>query len=102
MRKRLILLLVLVALAGLIVSGCVPSKTVIVYKAPPPPRYEKPAVCPGPVYVWIVGHWVWKPRPGKYVWVSGHWAKRSPGKVWVSGQWKKYRGGWVWITGQWR
>ncbi len=102
MRKRLILLLVLVALAGLIVSGCIPSKTIIVYQAPPPARYEQPPVSPGAVYIWIAGHWVWKPRLGKYIWIAGHWAKRSPGKVWISGHWKKHRGGWVRIPGHWR
>jgi len=100
-RKTLILLLVLAGLAGVIASGCVPSEVVIVYKSPPP-RYEKPPVCPGPVYIWIPGHWAWRPRPGKYMWIPGHWAKRPPGKVWAPGHWKKYRGGWVWICGDWK
>jgi len=101
MRKKLVLLFILAGLVGLITAGCIPQ-TVIVYKAPPSLQYEPLLVCPGPAYVWIPGHWDWRPRPGRYVWIPGHCAKRPVGKVWVIGHWKRHRGGWIRVPGRWR
>jgi hypothetical protein len=92
-------------LAGLTLSlagGCVvyPAHPVV-YGPPPPPPAEVVSVAPGPGYVWIRGHWVW--RHGNYVWIRGHWSPRpTAGSVWIEGH-TEYRGGtYVYVDGYWR
>ncbi len=101
MSKKLIVLLVFVALIGLLVAGCTVYEE-IVFEVPPDPRYEERSQKPGSVYIWISGHWGWKSKLHKYKWISGHWAKKQSGKRWVSGHWKKHRGGWIWVPGHWK
>jgi len=68
-----------------------------VREAPPPPRGEVIQVAPGPGYVWISGHWIW--RHG-WVWAPGHW-DRHLGYTWSPGHWDRRPEGYVWIEGQW-
>jgi hypothetical protein len=67
-------------------------------EAPPPPRYERVMVAPGPNYVWIGGHWAWH---GRWVWEGGRWESRHPGAVWINGHWDRNGPGWVWVDGRW-
>ncbi|MGD2245379.1 MAG: YXWGXW repeat-containing protein [Candidatus Aminicenantes bacterium] len=78
-------------------AGCVVAHPTT---APPPAKKEIRPAKPGPMYVWISGHWKWK--GSQYVWVSGRWVRAPRGKVWVRGHWVKRRGHWVWIAGHWR
>jgi len=67
---------------------------------PPPPRKIVKIRKPGPNYVWVPGHHVW--RKGRYIWVDGYWKKGRRGHVWVKGHWEKRGGHWVWVKGYWR
>ena len=40
---------------------------------PPPPRYYRVPVYPGPGYEWVEGYWY--PTNGHYVWRNGYWAR---------------------------
>ena len=102
MKKKLVLLLVVIGLAGLLAAGCINPRAIIVFKTPPAPYYELPPPRPGPIYVWIEGHWSWKPKHHTYVWISGYWTKKPPGKYWIPGHWKKYQNGWTRVPGYWK
>ena len=89
-------------LAGaVLISGCVyPARTVVVAGPPPPPPGEYIPASPGPGYVWIHGHYLW--RNGQYVWAPGHYAVRRGGAVWVEGRYENRPEGYVWVEGHWR
>src|SRR5262245_13303080 len=54
----------------------------------PPPQVEAQPPSPGPEYVWVPGHWAWRPAFGRYVWLPGHWVVPAErGLVWVPGHW---------------
>ena len=50
-------------------SGC----ATYVRPEPPPLRAEIIGVAPYPAFVWVKGHWAWRPARGGYVWISGHY-----------------------------
>ncbi|NIM11224.1 MAG: BcpO-related WXXGXW repeat protein, partial [Candidatus Aminicenantes bacterium] len=79
---------VLVLVFSFSLMNCAPPRPV--REPPPRPRREARPPKPGPNYIWVSGHHVW--RHGRWVWVSGHWVKKRPGMVWVQGHWEK-RGG---------
>jgi hypothetical protein len=74
---------------------------------PPPPVpvvREVVAPCPGPGYVWVGGHWGWRPVFARYAWVRGAWAvppyahaywvgprfvARPAGRVFIGGYWAR-------------
>jgi YXWGXW repeat-containing protein len=94
-------------LVALTLTGCLvaePTAPPVVAAAPPPPppvQAEVVPLAPGPAYVWIPGHWGWRPRG--YVWVPGFYAlPAQPGYVWVPAHWAARRGGWAWVQGHWR
>ena len=103
----------MVAVAGLLATGCVvrehayvavpapaPSAEVVVTADPPAPLFEViPAPQPG--FYWVQGAWTW--REQHWVWVRGHWSHPPhPGAMWVGGHYR-YRGGArVWVEGRWR
>ncbi len=67
--------------------------------APPPaPRYERPGVRAG--YVWVAGHYRWD--RGSYLWVPGHWERVRRGWIWEAGHWERRGNHYVWIDGRWR
>lgn len=68
--------------------------------APPPMRYEVVPAAPGPLYVWIAGHWTW--RFDRHVWVSGRWAVPPRGHTWAPGYWDRRGPRWRWHEGHWR
>ena len=86
------------------ITGCATAPPVIT--APPPapaPVVEQVPPQPGPGYVWVEGHWAWRPRFARYAWVPGHWVvPESPGAVWVPGHWVARANGYVWVDGHWR
>ncbi|WP_214096452.1 YXWGXW repeat-containing protein [Candidatus Methylacidithermus pantelleriae] len=91
-----------VLLVGIVLGvGALPSYGFVVVATPPPPPpvvVVRPAP-PGPGWVWVPGHWVWR---GRWVWKHGHWVRRPwPGAVWVPGHWARRPGGWVWVPGHW-
>jgi YXWGXW repeat-containing protein len=59
---------------------------------------------PGPSYVWVPGHWAWRPFLGRYVWLPGHYYTPAyPNYVWVPGHWAwDMRLGYHWVEGHWR
>lgn len=87
-----------------LLSGCVVAQPPPVVSAPPPAppaQVEVASPTPGPGYVWVPGHWVWRRRG--YVWVPGYWAvPTTPGYVWVPGHWAPRGPRFVWIEGRWR
>lgn len=92
-------LVILTGVAAL--AGCVyPARTVVVAGPPPPPPGEYIPAAPGPDYVWIRGHYVW--REGRYVWSPGHYVVRRSGAVWVEGRYENRPEGYVWVEGHWR
>lgn len=95
--------LALVILISALAVGCGGGARGAVYvrTAPPPPIGETMTVAPGPGYIWIPGHHVW--RSDAYVWEGGRWELRPAGRrEWVPGYWKETRRGWVWVEGHWR
>ncbi len=99
MKKKMFLLVLLVACIGMALSfwGCPPR---VIYVRPPEPRVEVYGPPPYPDAVWRPGHWEYK--RGDWVWVPGHWHKRpKPHAVWVPGHWEPRGRGWVWIPGRW-
>jgi WXXGXW repeat (2 copies) len=97
--RRPVLAVMVVALF----TGCVAADPPVVTTPPPPPatRVEVAPPAPGPTYVWVPGHWVWRRRA--YVWVPGYWAvPAAPSYVWVPGHWAPRGNGYVWIEGRWR
>src|SRR5262245_12064636 len=99
--------------ALLVVGGCATSET----PTPPPieplvtappamqsPQVEAPSASPGQEYVWVPGHWAWRPILERYVWLPGHWVvPPDRGLVWVPGHWMwGPRIGYHWVEGYWR
>lgn len=90
-----------------LLSGCylpppgAVSGRVVVREGPPPLREEIIAERPGPNFVWVRGHWVWRDR---WVWAPGHWRARPyRGAYWVRGRWDRRDDGmWIWYRGHWR
>ncbi len=99
-------LLLFTLLIGIPATGCTahpPHRTVVTYeirKAPPAPRREVVVARPSPGYVWVAGHYVWKPARNSYAWVAGKWT-RPPrrGAVWVAPRYQKRHGNWVLVAG---
>lgn len=91
--------------AGLLLAGCVITAEPMFVRVPPPlppPRAEIVVVQPGPAYVWITGHWVWRGGPS-YVWTPGHWEMPPrPNVVYAPGHWEARPNGHAWVEGQWR
>jgi len=97
--KRFIKIFILFIFISGLTDSCA-ARTVYVKRRPPAVIVEVKPAKPGPNYIWISGHWVW--RGGKFVWVHGHWVKKRRGYVWVPGHWVKKPRGWVWIGGHWK
>jgi len=106
---------VLVLGTVLIVAGCATREAPVVpppapappVATPPPapaPQAETPPPSPGPEYVWVPGHWAWRPALGQYMWLPGHWAVPPDRElVWVPGHWVwGPRLGYHWVEGYWR
>lgn len=92
-----IALITLITMAFFVLAGCLVTHPTT---APPPAKKEIRSAKPGPMFVWITGHWKW--TGSNYSWTSGHWLKAPKGKVRVQGHWKKRGGNWVWISGHWK
>ncbi|MGH7321451.1 MAG: YXWGXW repeat-containing protein [Candidatus Rokuibacteriota bacterium] len=91
----------------LVLAGCVvapPPGPVVA--APPPapvPQVEVTPPSPGPPYVWVAGHWVWRGPQHGYQWIPGRYVTPvQPGYLWVPGRWVPRPGGYVWVEGHWR
>ncbi len=89
--------------AGCVVATPAPRHVVRTVPPPPPPPAEVVTPAPGPAYVWVPGHWAWRPARGQYVWAPGHWAiPQTPRHVWIPGHWAPYGGGgYTWVEGHW-
>lgn len=75
---------------------------IIVQVEPPPPQYER-MPRPRRGYVWVPGHWEWRPVIGRYDWVPGYWERMHPRyRHYVAGHYERRPGGWVWIAPYWR
>jgi hypothetical protein len=87
--------------AGFDIGINIGGPEVVVRSQPPPERYEAVGIAPGPGYVFIRGHWVW--RHDRWEWMGGRWElPAQPGNVWISGQWVARGGGWVWVEGHYQ
>ena len=95
---------VLCAVILLAATGCVVApRPVAAPPTPPPYPAEVVPPQPGPGYVWVAGHWGWRPRERRYVWLPGRWVvPQGPGYAWTPGHWEPRPGGYVWIEGHWR
>jgi len=73
---------------------------IIIGRNPPPMRYERRSVAPGPGYVWVDGYW--GARDGRYYWVPGRW-NRPPyeGAYWAHPHYDRYNDGWRYHEGHW-
>jgi len=80
-----------------LLGGCIVTHPTT---SPPPVKKEVRTAKPGPMFIWITGHWKW--TGSSYSWVSGHWTKASKGKAWIQGHWEKRAAKWVWISGHWK
>lgn len=92
------------------------------YNQPPPPAYSQPAPTtevvievdpPAPMrepippprrgFVWVPGHWEWRPVLHRYDWVPGYWERMRVGyRDYVPGHYERRPRGWVWIPAHWR
>lgn len=108
----------LLALATVLVAGCVavpgagyssrpPARSVErVYELPPPVEPPPPFRAPRPhqpsrAHVWLDGYWDWD--GGRYFWQPGRWAVPPQGQVWEAHRWvHSSKRGWVLIEGRWR
>ena len=72
-----------------------PLPPAVVETVPPPP---------GPAYVWIAGHYAWRPHLRAYAWLPGHYTVPvAVNYVWAPGYWAVAPGGgYVWVEGHWR
>ena len=102
-------LLALIVLIGIPATGCAahpPHRTVVTYEVrtpPPAARSEVVVAKPGRGYVWVAGHYVWRPSRRAYVWVAGKWTKPPrAGAVWVAPRWQRRGGRAVYVAGYWR
>ncbi|MEO6873922.1 MAG: hypothetical protein ABI222_03785 [Opitutaceae bacterium] len=67
---------------------------IVVRQAPPPVIIERQYNAPGPGYVWIAGHNVW--RHNRWVWVGGTWMRPpQPGVIYVEGRWDGRSHNWI-------
>lgn len=84
-----------------VVAPVAPAAVILVAPyAPPVAPVEVISYAPGPGYVWVGGHYVWR---GRWVWVPGYWGRPPYGyAVWVPGHWDRRPGGWIWVEGRWR
>lgn len=103
----------LLALAIMLVSGCVHRERVVhekptsevgvevvVSQAPPLPEVESMNAAPGPGYVWVPGEWDWR---GQWVWQHGRWAlPPRAGAIWVSSRYETRGDSKVFIRGGWK
>jgi len=69
MRKYLLTMAALIALAGCTIKVAAPPP-------PPPPQTEVMTVVPYPDAVWVGGGWVWHPGYHRYYWRRGYWRHR--------------------------
>jgi hypothetical protein len=95
MRRNIVAVLFVFALAGCVVESAAPAYTVV-----PAPRTEVVPPAPGPAYVWQPGGWHW--NGATYVWIAGHYVVRQPAwSRWVPGRWENRNGAWIWVPGHW-
>ena len=121
MKKIILAISPLIAVGGILSSGCAPHRheavvvtsgppltetttrrTVVVNEEPPPPRVEAPTAPPSETQVWISGYWNY--TDDRWVWIPGHWEERPrPSATWVPGHWDPNPNGrgWVWTRGYW-
>ena len=101
MRKEI---LKLVIILGFIFSMYQVADAQVIVKMKPvkPRKVIIKTKVPGRNFIWISGHWKWKPSLNKYVWVNGRWVKQRKGKIWIPGHWKKFPAGHIWVPGHWR
>ncbi len=92
------------AVAGLVAPACVeapPPGTIYAAYAPPVAEVEVVGTAPGPDFVWIAGHHVW--RENAYHWEAGRWERRPHADAhWIAGSWKHHHDGWYWRNGYWK
>ena len=92
---------------AMVSAGCVvaPPQPALVTVAPVPPApvTEVVPAQPGSAYVWVPGHWAWRPRRAAYAWVAGHWAvPPGPRHAWVPGHWAQQGNAYLWVDGHWQ
>jgi hypothetical protein len=86
-------------------AGCYSGSRPVSHVPPPPmpaAQAEVMPASPGPGYIWIPGHWTWRPSDRTYAWVPGHWTVPPSGGVWVPGHWESRADGYVWVDSHWR
>ncbi len=74
MRQIMLVLILLMAPAFALTTGCVvkTEKEEVVTRPPaPPPRVEERPAPPYENSVWVPGHWDWNGQ--EYVWIPGYW-----------------------------
>jgi hypothetical protein len=81
----------------------IPASTqisVYIGSAPPPIRYERRGVVPGPGYAWVDGYWT--PQGRHYRWVAGRWDHPPyEGAYWNHPHYDHQRQGWQLHEGHW-
>ncbi len=97
--KRHWLLIPMLAAASMV--GCAGGYAYYAPAAPPPPRFERYGVAPGPGYVWVTGRWAY--RGGGYAWAPGYWSRPPRGRrAWEEGRWEHRGNRYYYRDGRWR
>lgn len=94
--KHWVTIVLLVVMAGY----CLP---LLADNPPGPPPADKSEIrpaSPGPDFIWVPGHWVWKNH--QWDWLPGHWQKVRSGYTWVPAHWVKRGRRWVYVPGRWK
>jgi hypothetical protein len=99
MKKLLIAAMIAGSMGAMTVPLTASADTIIVRKAPPPPRHEVvPKARHG--YVWAPGYWSYNGRA--YVWQKGHYERVRAGYYYNQPAWVERGGRWEFARGEWR
>jgi hypothetical protein len=104
--QRLLRLTLLATVVAFFVSSASASAFVRIgigigvgYPPPVPVVREVVVPSPGPGFVWVAGHWAWRPVSARYTWVTGAWRPRPyRAAVWVGPRF----GGGYFVARHWR
>lgn len=102
MRRPLLSLLMLIALAGASVAPFASAARINVgigVNFGPPARVVEVAPAPRPGWIWAPGYWAW--RHHRYVWVRGYWVAARPGYHYYPGRWAQEGPVWHFHVGYW-
>jgi hypothetical protein len=88
------------ALTASLALPAVAQVGIYIGRTPPPLRYERPGISPGPNYAWQEGYW--RPEGGRYIWNAGRWNQRPyEGANWNHPHYDHYDRGWQMHEGHW-